>query len=335
MTMAPIGRVTRPAPKVASDSMRLPSEYTQWQVPYQNYVYQVTRVGDGTWTYTGVPGSPTGTTCSTATFTSTNPVVTGKTVTLQNCPWYQGPDGVPPAGYDPFEQLTNEQGIESIGPGPLILKVVMPEGNQTLYSWDARGNLKTETQEPKPGSSLPNIVLSANYSTSCSNALTCNEPNFTTDGNLNTTNYTYNQSNGELATQTDPAVAVPSVGNENPETVYTYTQQYAWVLNSSGNTLVQAATPIWLPSTETTCRTTQMTPSGCSGGAADQVTTTYYYGPNSGSVPNNLYLRGVSVAWNGTTRVTCYGYDKYGNRISVTKPNAGLALTSCDQFTVN
>ena len=307
-------------------------EYTNWGVLYQNYVASVTRDGH-TWTYTGNPGSPSGSTCSTATYSFTNPVGTGKTVTLQNCPWYNGTTGssVPaPPGWDPFEQMTNEQGVEFVGPGALIQKVVLPEGGQTAYTWNGRGDLTNEVLSARTGFS-GTIPLSANYNASCSNPLTCNEPNSTTDGNGNTTNYTYNASNGALASVSFPAVAVPNVGSVTPETVYTYVQRYAWVLNSSGS-YVEAATPIWVRSTETYCRTSTMTSSGCAAGAADEVTKTFYYGPNSG--PNNLFLRGVEVQSDGATHITCYGYDEYGNRISITKPNAGFtSLASCDQFT--
>lgn len=177
------------------------------------------------------------------------------------------------------------------------------------------------------------ISLSANYDSSCTNPLTCNEPNSTTDGNGNTISYTYDPSNGEVATVTLP----PDKNGIHPQTNYTYAQQYAYVLTSSGTYV--ASGPIWVRATESYCRTSAATTDSttgqvdCATGTSDKVLKTFYYGPNSG--PNNLYLRGVAVTSNGTTHITCYGYDEYGNRISVTKPNAGFtSLASCDQFTV-
>jgi hypothetical protein len=68
-----------------------------------------------------------------------------------------------------------------------------------------------------------------------------------------------------------------------------------------------------------------MTPgSGCVT-SGDEVVTTYDYGPDSG--PNNLHLRGVKEdALGSSPRLTCSAYDWMGNKISETKPRAGLAV---------
>jgi len=60
-------------------------------------------------------------------------------------------------------------------------QVTRPEGNSTLYDYDARGNVTTVTQVAKPGSGLANIVTTAGYDTTCSNPITCNQPNWTKD----------------------------------------------------------------------------------------------------------------------------------------------------------
>jgi hypothetical protein len=77
-----------------------------------------------------------------------------------------------------------------------------------------------------------------------------------------------------------------------------------------------------------TCRTTATVNGACAGGAADEVLTAYEYGPDTGAVGNNLMLRGVAVTADGQTLRTCYGYDRDGNKISETKPRAGLAVCS-------
>ena len=114
------------------------------------------------------------------------------------------------------------------------------------------------------------------------------------------------------------------------QTRRTYTQRYAWVLNSSGTTYVQSPAPIWVLATESFCRTSAaVVPPGPPGSgcttAGDEVVTTYEYGPDSG--PNNLFLRGFSITADGATHRTCYGHDMYGNKISQTEADAGL--TSC------
>jgi YD repeat-containing protein len=106
-----------------------------------------------------------------------------------------------------------------------------------------------------------------------------------------------------------------------PQTRYTYAQRSAWYKNASGS-IVQAARAIWVLATESFCRTTGAIGAGC-GLASDQVVTTYDYGPTSGA--NNLFLHGKAVTADGTTLRTCYSYDKFGNKISETSPNAGLA----------
>ena len=61
------------------------------------------------------------------------------------------------------------------------------------------------------------------------------------------------------------------------------------------------------------------------GGHFDLVVTTYDYGPDTGTVGNNLWLRGVVVTSGGTSLRSCYEYDINGNRISETAPQANLS----------
>ena len=134
-------------------------------------------------------------------------------------------------------------------------------------------------------------------------------------------------------------VARPADANGiRPQTNYTYAQQTAWVLTATAGQYA-ASPPIWVRSTESYCLTSAATTDSstgqvdCAAGTNDKVLKTYYYGPDSG--PNNLFLRGVQVQASGATHVTCYGYDPLGHQVSMTTPNAGLSLSSCDQFTQN
>jgi YD repeat-containing protein len=297
------------------------SQYTyegQFGIQYQNYVLSVTRDGY-TWSYSGSPGGATVTQCGTASYGFTNPVGSGKQVSILNClPNTQASNGEAP-GEDPFISLSDEQGMVYNGPGPLIQSVVMPEGNETKYQWDGRGNLLSETRVAKSASG--SIPSSATYDSTCTTPLTCNEPNSVTDGRGNVTTYTYNTFNGEIATITRPADS----NDVQPKTQYTYAQLYAYTLNASGSCCVKSE-PIWVLSQKTYCRTSAMTSGGvCVAGANDQITQTFQYGEDSGGAPNNLFLKGIAVTAGDITHLTCYGYDMFGHRISVTTPGAGLA----------
>ena len=293
---------------------------------FTNYVTSVTRNGY-VWNYTGSYVSGTTFTPYIVTYQSASPVGASEQVKLYSC--MLTTENGNKYCLDPLIQFTNTQG-EVLYTEDFDMEMqdgVMPEGNQTNYTWDGRGNLTAETLAPKPGSSLQQIPLSAGYDTTCSNMLTCNQPNWVKDGNQNERDYTYNPANGEVATVTLP----PDVNGIRPQTNYTYAQQSAWALNSSGQYV--ASTPIWVLSTESYCRTSAGTTDSstgqvdCAAGTSDKVLKIYYYGPNSG--PNNLFLRGEEVTADGQNHVTCYGYDRFGNRISVTTPNGGVALTSC------
>jgi YD repeat-containing protein len=198
-----------------------------------------------------------------------------------------------------------------------LTSVVTADGDTVSYLYDARGNTTQETHTPVVGSTLPQAITYANYDSVCSNALTCNKPNWIRDPKGNQTDFAYDPQHGGLLSVTLPP-ALP--GSPRPQTRYTYVQRYAWYKNASG-AVVQAASPIWVLSTSKVCRTSAALGSGCTI-PGDEVTTTYEYGPTSGS--NNLFVRGIAVTADGVTRRTCYGSDIFGNRISETSPKAGL-----------
>jgi len=201
-----------------------------------------------------------------------------------------------------------------------LSRVVLGDGDRLDYAYDGRGNITRETHTPASGSALLPTVRTAGYSTTCLYAVKCNRPNWVRDAKLNQTDYLYSINHGGVLSEALP----PDNAGVRPQTRYTYTQRYAWYKNSSG-TVVRAATPVWLLTAEKFCRKTATLEdrSGCSGGALDEVATTYDYGPTTGA--NNLFLRGKAVTADGTTRRTCYGNDIYGNRVSETLPKAGLS----------
>lgn len=200
-----------------------------------------------------------------------------------------------------------------------------PEGNQVTADYDSRGNLNLVRQIPKPGSGLPTLQATATFPASCtsSDRRSCNQPLSTTDFNGNTTDFTYDPAHGGVLTETGPAV-----NGVRPQARHSYAQRYAWIANGSGG-YMQAATPIWVRTATSTCRTSAATgnPAAPCATAGDEVLTQYDYGPNAG--PNTLLLRGQTVTSTdgsvATTLRTCYGYDVSGRRISETQPNANLA----------
>jgi hypothetical protein len=196
-----------------------------------------------------------------------------------------------------------------------------PEGGKTMLKHDGWGNVTEVRRIAKPGSGLADIVTSATFPSCTTYPIYCTKPLTTTDGRSNTTTYTYDSSHGGVLTETDPADAngVQRVKR------YAYVQRYAWLSNGSGG-YVQAATPVWLLSTEKSCNTSATSGGACVAGSGDEVTTTYDYGPDSG--PNTLWLRGKVVTAGGVSLRTCYGYDTQGNKISETSPRAGLTVCS-------
>jgi len=242
----------------------------------------------------------------------------GRTTELDYC------DPIPAAQLPPTEQ--NRCVVV-----PLVA-FTDPEGARTELQYDGHRNITRVTRHPRPGSLQPNgqpwppIVTSAIYDTA--NPRSASKPLSMTDARGNTTNYTYAPAHGGMLTMTGPA---PTVGAPRPQTRHAYAERRAWIASGGGH--AQAATPVWLRTSTSLCRTSAATgniASPCAT-AGDEVRTDYDYGPDSG--PNTLLLRGQTVTStdlvNGspvtTTLRTCYAYDVLGRRISETQPNANLA----------
>jgi RHS repeat-associated protein len=105
------------------------------------------------------------------------------------------------------------------GSGRLI-SITQPEGNSLQYTLDDRGNATQTKLSGKTGSVMPALIYNASYDASCSNALTCNQPNNTSDPLGHQTDYTYDPASGQIASVTLPA---PTAGVVRPQTRYFYT----------------------------------------------------------------------------------------------------------------
>ncbi|ATY32575.1 hypothetical protein CVN68_11795 [Sphingomonas psychrotolerans] len=217
---------------------------------------------------------------------------------------------------DPLNKTSNWQ-YDSIG---RVTEYTKPEGNKEIVRYDEFGNADKSTRRAKAGSSLPDIDVFATYWTG--SATVRNRPSTITDGRGNVSAYSYDPTHGGVTLETGPAVAQVS-----PQTRHEYAQRYAWVRSSGGYVRVEA--PVWVETRAASCRVTAAVAGGCAGGAADEVVTQYDYGPDDGTVGNNLLLRGrVVTAQDGDGVIrsyrTCFGYDAVGNKIWETSPRADL-----------
>lgn len=268
----------------------------------------------GVWTYNGTSGS--GGVSVFIQLTSTRPGGGSRQTTQQAGNYWQGPL----ISYSDNLTLRTYQFESSVA--NRVSDVLLGDGDKLTYSYDTRGNITQETHTAKSGSPLAPTIRSANYDATCTNPVKCNKPNWVKDANGNQIDFEYDPVHGGLLKITGPP---PVPGDVRPQIRQTYTQRYAWYKNSSG-AVVQAPSPVWVLIAKAHCRkTAALVPGpGCTD-PADEVTTTYEYGPNSGA--NNLFVKGMTVTADGVTLRTCYGYDIYGNRISETLPKAGL--TTC------
>lgn len=206
-----------------------------------------------------------------------------------------------------------------------LQRVIQPSGMITEVYYAGKGII-SELHDIDPAGVLPTRIKHYDYG--CAGDLCRDKPTLIRDAKGNETLYTYSADHGGVLTELDPADA----NGVHPAKVYTYVQRYAWIANGAGG-YVHGSAPIWLISSESTCRTsaTTLSTGACAAGAADQVLTTYDYGPDTGTVGNTLLQKGVKITAADASgaivsRLTCYGYDSAGNRTSETKPRAGLTV---------
>lgn len=184
-----------------------------------------------------------------------------------------------------------------------VTRVTASEGNYTQYTYDGRGNVTETRNVAKSGSGLADIVTTANYDASCSNAATCNQPNWTKDAKGNQTDYTYDPTTGNMLTVTAPAA---TAGGTRPKATYSYT----------------ATSGVQLLTGTSTCQTT----ASCIG-TADEVKTTIGY--NSNLLPTTV----TKAAGDGSlTATTTVGYDDVGNVQTVDGPLPGTADTTTYRY---
>lgn len=199
--------------------------------------------------------------------------------------------------------------------------VTYPEGNKVQYTYDSRGNAIEQRSISKTPGTPPDIVTSASYSASCTNALVCNKPNSTTDARGFVTDYTYDPIHGGLLTVTSPA---STTGAVRPQTRYGYATKQGYFKNSSGS-IVASGQNTHLLASVSSCQTT----ASCVG-TADEVKATVDYGPQSAGVANNLLPVSISRGSGDglLTASQASTYDAVGNTTYVDGPLAGAGDTS-------
>ena len=174
-----------------------------------------------------------------------------------------------------------------------------------------RGNLTKVTYN---GHLPTSYYIEAEYPASCTSSTrkTCNQATRMRDARGNWTDYTYHPPSGQVATITYPA----NKHGIRAQTRYTYAEKTAQYYGSGGTLIT--GTPIWLKTEEEYCIKSAASGGGCTQ-ANDEVVTRFEYNHN------NLLMTGMTVQEpGGVIRRTCYRYDKYGNQIGVTTPNANL-----------
>ncbi|WP_296615752.1 RHS repeat-associated core domain-containing protein [Sphingomonas sp.] len=210
-----------------------------------------------------------------------------------------------------------------------ITKVIWPEGTSTAgydqYTYDARGNVTQILKKAKASSTLADIVVTANYPTSCSVAATCNKPVWVKDAKGNQTDFTYSSSTGQLTTVTYPAATAGAI---RPTTTYSYTSYQGYYKNSGGM-IVASGLPISMQTGISTCATT----ASCAG-TTDEVKSSINYGPQVAGTMNNLLpVSSSKGAGNGSpTATTAYTYDYVGNNLTVDGPLSGTADTQTSRY---
>jgi hypothetical protein len=219
--------------------------------------------------------------------------------------------------------FTDQRGLQYLPTyfGRYLTSVTSPEGNKAVIGTrDER--FPNYIFYPKPNSGLTTITQGAQTfpARPCTSSATCYLPLTISDAKGNVTDFAYDQTHGGVLSTMGPA---PTVGSARPLKLNSYVQKYAYIL-SSGGSLTQASSPIWLPATETQCQTTAGSSAATCDPAAPIRTTTYEYGADG--TANNLFLRAKVESADGVSLRTCYGYDWKGKRIWETSPRAGLSV---------
>lgn len=251
-------------------------------------VSSVTRNGVTT-SYLRVPNG------TTATMTVTNALGQVKTV-VSDLTKGRPTSVTTPDPASPGQTRTTQYTYDS---SSRLIQVTEPEGNYTLYTRDARGNVTQTQAVPKWTVGGPTITTSATFDTTCTYPAKCNQPNSTTDAGNFTTNYTYDNNHGGLLSVQAPA---PVTNGTRPETRYTWTQ----------------VNGVYQVTGVSACRTT----ASCTGGADEVKASTAY------DARGNVTSASAGSGDGLLTATQTMTYDAVGNLLTVDGPLPGSADTT-------
>jgi RHS repeat-associated protein len=180
-----------------------------------------------------------------------------------------------------------------------LTRTTAPEGNYTQYTYDDRNNITETRNVAKPGAGIADVVTSASYDTSigyyhaCTYAAKCNRPNWTRDAKGNQTDYTYDNTTGNVTSVTAPA----SASGVRALTSYSYT-----IVNG-----------VQMPSGSSICSTA----ASCVG-SANEIKSSIAY--NTNGLPTTV---AVQAGDGSVVSTATKAYDDVGNKISVDGPLPG------------
>ncbi|MEQ9567482.1 MAG: hypothetical protein RLN85_17005, partial [Pseudomonadales bacterium] len=251
--------------------------------PFTSRVGSIERYGS-TWTYdyTEYQGPPPDPVVVTST-TVTAPSGTKQKFNFHGYGIHEGMHGsvnLIPAGGG--ATLTTGYGYTS----GRLTAVNYPEGNRTEIIRDTWGRAEEIHQIAKPGSALPDMVVSYTYDAcTTANRKYCASPRTYTDERGKVTRYTYSSTHGGVTEVQLPYVS--GVGYHKTSTEYG--QFHAWYRTSSSPTQIKDNRAVWRKTKEISC----VVPAEsvvCLDGGADVKVSEYYYEQGNASTPSNINL---------------------------------------------
>ncbi len=257
-------------------------------------------IRDGkTWTYSFTPSG------NNMTMTRNDPL--GHVVTIVS----DLAVGLPTSITEKLSDQESRVTTHAYRPTGQLERTVLPGGASVEFLYDGRGNLTEVKRVAKSGSNLSPILTSAKYPDTCSSAAACNQPTSTTDARGNVTEYSYNQTTGELLRVTSPA---PWLGANRPQTRFVY-QGVA----TPGGTVSMLRS---ISQCQTQKEETDTTAAACVG-TTDEVKTTFGY--SNQLLPTSI---NQSDGTGALTATTVIGYDGVGNPTSHDGPLADDTVTT-------
>ncbi|MEP2990315.1 MAG: hypothetical protein ABJN65_00950 [Parasphingorhabdus sp.] len=186
-----------------------------------------------------------------------------------------------------------------------VTKIIDPELDRVEIAYDARGNVTNRKRFSKPTPNLPSIETSSGYNATCTNPKTCNRPNYTQDDIGTRTTFSWHGPSGMLQ---EKIAGVNSsgtclAGSSCPKQTHSYIALQGAKLSNGTSTSLYVRNS----STE------QIS-------SAQNISTSFSYAADRG------FALKSKVEGSGSSALrTCYTYDRDGNLIGVTNPEANLS----------